>query len=535
MPTISEEQWRRSLASHLNAMPVRPASSTPAPEASGAATALHANPVLLASAVNIRPSIASVVATPNRIARSEEILDRPAWNAAALPTRKIEAVPVLVDPIRVDAFNIWHNDGQVYYGLAVPRLVSFSLTVESTVQPDRSIKVTGGTAVITVGVYPETSPTVLASLKVGVIKVLPRPIIPPHRPVLLPEAGRVELSRAENLKFLVQDLRNLWASIELPPAHLASPPQVAVSTAAGTATFIVSLTSLGVLAWRDALNQRNGGSIAGICHLSGSYFARLADSVGVRQQPLDVTLGTLLATRGPEDIRTIDPQQSVEAKLLVVGHDLLQSVTVDLRPNMGQAPESQVFDKGGGAVSVTITTTNVSAVQVDWDAKVAFNSAGWPVIPTSGRMSSAGGLAEMIKPDSWIANYFVVALLVDASGKPTAIDSSSEKDHINGVLTFTAPYVPSNILVSSFTAENQAPVAVALPRFPGQPFGDLVLNMFATRNGVASTSSRRLTENDLFITALIYPDAQIVIKTAADTLPELSPESSMLGLISMLR
>jgi hypothetical protein len=37
-----------------------------------------------------------------------------------------------------------------------------------------------------------------------------------------------------------------------------------------------------------------------------------------------------------------------------------------------------------------------------------------------------------------------------------------------------------------------------LPRFPGQPFGDLVLNIFSTRDGLANTQSRKISSTESY-------------------------------------
>jgi len=312
------------------------------------------------------------------------------------------------------------------------------------------------------------------------------------------------------------------------------PPRVVTSPDAGTATFIVELTEHGALTWKAALEQGAASSLAGVCRATVSYLRSDGVRMNVERQSVETPLGTLLAGRGPTDIRVIDPQQAVQATLLVVGHGLMETATVALRPNQGQAPANQVFGPAGGQVEVTVTTQDVNGVVVDWSTQVAFRSTGWPPVPASGRLSAANGWTELIKPDSWVTPYTLMAILVDERGRATPFSEAGQNYHVQGVLTFTAPYVGGGILVSAFAVENQLPVTTALPRYPGQPFGDLVLNMFTTRNNLGGTATRKLAADELAIVVLVYPDAHLEIRTGRDALGELSLASEWLGRLHRL-
>lgn len=531
----------------------------------------------------------SVVSAPISDKISASKLVRPQWKDTALPYLEVQPTSISQDPIRAGEFLLWPNVEmvaaeeslrgvemlpgtnmrrvpieppdpdeapprrpgqtppilpprprpiplrQAFFALAVPHLLDFSLTVQSTVQPDRSIRITGGTAVLTVGVYAQED-----------VQTIDR----------YQQAWTAAIDQAGYgnyvWKFLPVNLRNLQAALELPAGHSVGDPQISTNTNAGTATLIIQLSEIGVLAWKTALEQRNGSSIPGIFRLTASYFGRSQNRINIKQQEMSAPLGGLLVDRGPESIRVINPQQTVEAKLLVIGNDLIQNVLVSMVPNVGQAPETQVFGRDGGQVSVSITTQNVTDIEVNWTAQVSFKSANWPVIPTAGKLSNQDGWAEMIKPDSWIANYNLMAVFVDRAGKPAATDAQGRvllpdangnlvpvAYQVNGVLTFTAPYIPTtNMLVTPFDAKNQSPVIMALPRFPNQPFGDLVLNMFATLDTptgkLASTQTRKLSPTELGVVVIVHPDAQLEIKTSRDALPEVSTESEMMGILEQL-
>lgn len=556
--------WTNQVKNYLSQPPMAEAKSERAHEEANRADILlaatkvtssvtleHTEAAMLASRVNTAVLVAPIKTRPV----PSELL-RPQWSVAALPYKVIDPAPVENNPIRVGDFLLWpdldrgspelllrrdEGDGdfplrrpidliprplprpiplrQAFFALAVPHLLDFSLTVQVTVQPDKSVKIAGGTAVLSLGVYAQEDLQVIEHNRQAWADALA-------------QAGYGN----RIWKFVPQNLRNLEATLELPAEHKASEPEISINTNAGVVTLLVQLSETGVLVWKDALEQNNAAAIPGICHLTASYYGRSQNQVNVQQQQLDVALGTLLVNRGREDVHVINPQQTVESTLIVVGNDLIENVTVTLQPNVGQAPETQVFGQDGGQVKVAVTTQNVEGVEVNWTAQVTYKSVGWPFIPISGKMSSSNGWAQIIKPDSWIANYTLMAILVDKDGKPVSISSAGTNYHVNGVLTFTAPYIPvTNILVSSFDASNQLPVNVALPLFPDQPFGDLVLNMFATRDGLAGTKTRKISSTELSIVVLIHPDAQIEIKTARDALPELSTEAEMLGLLALLK
>jgi hypothetical protein len=80
---------------------------------------------------------------------------KPQFSMRALPYIVIDPVPavdassavLLIPPKRILIFR------RTLFALASPQLVSLSVTVQATVQPDRSVRLTGGTVILTVGVY----------------------------------------------------------------------------------------------------------------------------------------------------------------------------------------------------------------------------------------------------------------------------------------------------------------------------------------------------------------------------------------------
>jgi hypothetical protein len=105
---------------------------------------------------------------------------------------------------------------------------------------------------------------------------------------------------------------------------------------------------------------------------------------------------------------------------------------------------------------------------------------------------------------------------------------------VQGVLNFTAPYLANGFINSPFQQEYFRPINVSLPRFPGQAFGDLILTIFATRNNLAGTKSRKLSSDELNVIVLVYPDSHVEIRTGQDALGETSTASDMLQLLESL-
>jgi hypothetical protein len=383
-------------------------------------------------------------------------------------------------------------------------LTDFALTVRREVRPDGGIATTGGSAVLSVTVYAEQHAREVAEDRWQWVELLPTA-----------EAG------AAAFAVLPAPLHGLAVDLELPAGVAAAPPLITVSPLAGSATIAVELTANGVLAWRSALEQGAGRTIPGVVRASASLPTVDPDNwfPGVEVHPLDTPIGTLLAARGIADIRQVDPQQTVSPTVVVVGSQLVTTSTVTLRPAGGQAPTSAVFGPGGGRVNVTVVTQHPETTAVEWRADVAFQPPRWPTIPASGRLDTDSGWITMIKPESWCVGYVLAIIPVDAAGGPVPA-ATRKGDRVQGVLNFTAPYVDGGLLSTAFEAEYGRPTSLVLPRYPDEPFGELVLTVFATCDGVLGQASRRLGPDDVVVTALAHPDGRVELHTSTDALPE---------------
>lgn len=455
----------------------------------------------------------------NQIDRDTVYVTRPIWSKDYLPVMELTPINVVEKPIVVDQYYILPNPylNVAYVAPTEVSLSSFSLVLRRSVLPNRGLAITGGSASFSISTYGAYNLKAYTMLRKNWDVALRKTYV------------------GERLwSYQPEQRKGLSVSVELPPGIAASEPLILSSPLAGVCDITIELTEIGALTWKAALEQGVGSTLAGIFHVSTHSLA--VDGVDMRfdRKQLDTTIGRLLANRSAADIRYIDPQQTVQGKLVIVTNDLVERMTVSMQPNQGLAPESQTFGPEGGQVEVSISTQDVASVVIDWTAEVAFIAPGWPPIQASGRMNSANGWTDMIKPDSWIVNYLLMAIPVDNQGKVQAINAAGTTTQLQGVLNFTAPYVTNGLLNSSFAAEYLLPINIALPRYPGQPFGDVVLTIFATRDGVGGMKSRKLNADEVNLVALIYPDARVEIRSSLDALSELSAASEILGLMGAL-
>jgi hypothetical protein len=456
--------------------------------------------------------------TANRLAFDAAAITRPAWTRDRVPIQPLAPIEtgraVIVDRYEIQPHP---HDDIMYVGALQASLAGFSLTIHRQVQADRSVAITGGSAMLTVSAY---VPHGLLSM------------------VRQRESWNAALSTQRGGErhwiYRATPRRGLLVSLELPDGIASVAPTVSTSAAGGTASIIIELTERGALSWKAALEHGSAATIAGIVHMKAKTISDGGGVMQVETTVLDTSLGELLAGRSAADIRYVDPQQTVVGKLIVVTNDLVEKVTVSLRPKGDLAPANSTFGPEGGILEVPVTTQDVDSVSLDWTTQVAFTPLGWPPIPASGQLSAANTWTDMIKPDSWVALYTLMVIPVDAQGEAQRLEDATGTTQLQAVLNFTAPYVANGLLNSSFQAEYLQPFTMALPRYPGQPFGDVVLTVFATRGGVGGMKSRKLRADEFSIVALVFPDGRVELRTGFDALPEDSSAADVLRLMGEL-
>ncbi|MBD2337011.1 hypothetical protein H6G64_08390 [Calothrix sp. FACHB-156] len=482
---------------------------------------------------------------------------------------EIDPVPILGKPVAVGDFWLFPDseESQVFFSLATPRLLNASLVVQQ-VNQNGTIKITGGTAILNVSAYAQADINTLelyrqnwtqALAKAGYYpggnkpdpvpfpKPRPKPPgkFPPGEtpPIIVKPLPQVELQAIpEKIKiirsawqFQPLNLRNLQAELNLPANHIVRSPQFTVSNDVGIVTFLIELSELGVQVWKDALEQRRGNTIPGVCNITANYYAQLNNRVDVKQGNSSISLGALLANSGPEVVSIQNPKISLEAKLIIAGHPTIESVVVEWQPNSGGTPGKNIFTSEGGQLPIQVITDNVNSVEINWNARVNFRVLDWPLIPDRGNLSFAtNSFADIIKPTVWIRNYDIVMMLLDEQGNVIPSNSTTDQ-RVIVTLTFKSPYlqdVPS--LSTTFETTSQKIVTVPLPVPNDQIPIELTLNVVAIRGNITQTTTRQLQINESSIIGTINPAAEIQIFTNLDTVSEASLASEMLGLLAML-
>jgi hypothetical protein len=461
-----------------------------------------------------------VLAKPNALTT----IAKAKWLLTDLPVVIYDPTPVLADPLQVGDFLLWADpaSSRAYFTQTVPQLRSLSLTVER--QDDGgTIRTTGATASLTVGAYPADTLATMERNRQAWTDAL---------------AAIGHGRRAWNFQPL--DFRTLRAALELPAEHLRRAVQVSEQPEAGAATFLVELTALGALAWQGALAERKPGNLQGVCKLEADYaqVGRTGWLVDVRKQVLSVPLGVLAAGVGPEAIQVVNPEVSVEARILVSGHPTVESVTLDMRSRRGGQSRNVVLGPEGGQLSLRLTGQDLSGDAIEWTAQVVYKSTRWPAIRHAGVLSSAGW-AEVISPASWVQSLSFTAMLLDGAGNVVAPGSATSVDPANrvyGDLSFTASFLDGGApLQTTFETSSQQAVTVYYPLPPNQPAGQMKLTVFALRAGRDDFKVRTLRPDETVAMAKVYANAHVELFTNKDASTEDSDESVGLGVLAALR
>ena len=447
--------------------------------------------------------------------------DLPSYSIMPVPVRSLEG------PIRVEDFLVWADRAtrRVIYALAEPRLTDFHLTVyreRVAAGSGTTIKTTGGSAVLELAAYADYN---LQELQW-------------RYALWLEELDQGQLHQRP-WSFERLDLSNLEVKLDLPQGYLKAPPNISASATSGRATILLDLSELGAQAWQGAIEERRPGAMAGACELKAHYYGQLDGRLRADTHVLSAPLGTLAesARVGRGSLRVIRPEVSVEAKMVVIGDEMLERVALSLTPSGGHEPVSHVFDAAGGTYSLALTSDRPEELELDWTALVHFKPAGWPVIRTSGKMGD-NQWAEMIKPDAWMQPFTLVVMLFDERGDVIPAGSDDDVDPNNrvyGEVTFTAPYLDGAPLRAGFDSSSQQMVHMQFPVPPGVTPGEVKLTVMTQRGGSVNMKTRILRSDETATMVSVKHDAEIEIQTNRDPSPDSSFSGQVHDVISRLQ
>ncbi|WP_335386935.1 hypothetical protein [Neobacillus drentensis] len=454
----------------------------------------------------------------------------------------IDPLPIsdLGGPVKVGDFLIWPEieGNEAFFTLNVPRLQDFTMTVQQEAY-NNTVRMSGSSVVFVVSIYAQEDLAAIEHYRESWSSALKNAgyeakewkfvdIIP------VEEANRDLAIYIPQWIFSPLHLRNLQATVNLPQDHLKSEPKVILNNNLGTVIFMIELSEIGTQIWKEALEQHRGDKIPATCEIKASYYTQSKGQVVPIEQNLSTTVGNLGKNLGAESVRVVNSQLSGEAKIIVSGHQSIENVVVELHPKNGQ-PVSQNFGQEGGQLSAIITANDLREVEIDWNAKVSFRSAGWPIVRDSGKLSFATNDSTVIvKPDVWIIEYTIITILLDNNGNVIANSASSDlANRIQCELSYSAPFLEGvDALHSTFETSSQSMTKIGFPKPPGQPDGSLKLSVFAKRQQKNNLITRMLHPDETLVIARIDPNAQISIITNKDPVNEFSWEAEMLGLLA---
>ena len=431
---------------------------------------------------------------PVTLSMSRKALVRPAFTTAIqiakLPTLRFPLLPTPAPntPIAANDTWLWPDAAAkcAYFMLTRPVRMEFSLMVER----DADYRVTGGTATLAVGVFPENR----------------------NAERTWADALRRAGHDARGWRFDPLRLNRLDADVDLPGDHVVGAPKTTVNPRLGTAIFLIDLTALGAQVWQQAL--AGGAAPPGVCSVTAHYVA--ADNQGrmsARRQAADAPVATVLAGARPEAVRVVDPEIGVDATLVLDGDPAITAITVEMRALNGTV-RTESFGAEGGTVTLRMVTANPRAERVDWSVRVAFATASWPPLRIGGTLSDASGWSDLISPASWMRAVSVTTILLDAGGTVLAGDQASASNRVTGAIDFTAPFLDTaTSLQAGFETSSQESTTIMVPRPPHEPPGELKLTVFALRGGLDAMTVRNLAVDEEWVVVKVYANARIEVVT----------------------
>lgn len=498
-------RWADRVAAALDPKPAAPAAAAPAPRAESGTLAIRPSVAMARTPLEVAPLITRAVYTPTlqeltvatapisripiRPALASYLRDRPYFEIGV-----VENVPPprRVDPVLVGDVMLFPGDGHAMYLAAAPVGLGTSATTRSE-EVEGTVRTTGGDATVTCTVLPVLTPEEVAARQDSWVAALA-------------SAGH----GAEGWRFQPLNLRSVTATLRLPEDHVVRPPTSSAGSDTADAVFVVELTARGAQAWDQALAAGQPGGLVGSVDVEVTYAAELDGELRTQTHTVSGALGAVVAG-GPVEHRTVRAEVGVPARLLVRGHPTIDSVAITL--HAGDDVETAVIGPDGGEVTMTLATTQTAVEEIRWSAEVAFSSAAWPTIATSGVLSDARGWSAILAPATWTRTIDVMTVLVDSAGRTVAPDGT---EIVSGSLRYTPADPLGRTLDTSFEGRHQQMSAVVVPDPPTSPEAGssaVELSMMVLRGDRQSMSSTSVAAGDRWVLARVKPDATVTFST----------------------
>jgi hypothetical protein len=407
---------------------------------------------------------------------------------------------------------------RAFFATVRPEVQSFHLTIQ---QGLNSLETTG-TALITISLYAQQSDAILEKHRLEWTDAL---------------AAAGYGSRL--WKFLPVNLQKLEAFLDIDPQQLRSPIQIAVNLGAGTATFLVELSTIGAQVWQQALETRRIDQIIGLARFTAKFYARTEDRLQIREQPFAANLATLLANCGPEHMDILSPTLALSTSLIVQSHAFVDSVAVTWQPKQGgQIIQRNFAGNEGGTLMGVLLTDNLNTAEVSWNAQVQYRLPSWSVGAHQGNLSLFNPM-EIIKPGSseWIREYTVYTVMMVSPMQVATNLAEFEDIEVEAMLSFSADYLTLP-LSTTFQPRHLDMTEVPFPVMPGQgpnQVGISVVTRSKSSRTILASMQRILQIEDQLLNIKIFRNGQIDVRTSTDPIAESSIDGGLFELLGQLK
>ncbi len=407
---------------------------------------------------------------------------------------------------------------RAFFATVRPEVQSFHLTIQ---QGLNNLETTG-TALITISLYAQQSDAILEKHRLEWTDAL---------------AAAGYGSRL--WKFLPVNLQKLEAFLDIDQQQLRSPIQVAVNLGAGTATFLVELSTIGAQVWQQALETRRIDQIIGLARFTAKFYARTEDHLQIREQSFAANLATLLANCGPEHMDILSPTLALSTSLIVQSHAFVDSVAVTWQPKQGgQIIQRNFAGNEGGTLMGVLLTDNLNTAEVGWTAQVRYRLPSWSVGTHQGNLSLLNPM-EIIKPGSseWIREYTIYTVMM-ASPMQVATNLAEFEDiEVEAMLSFSADYLTLP-LSTTFQPRHLDMTEVPFPVMPGQgpnQVGISVVTRSKSSRTILASMQRILQSEDQLLNIKLFRNGQIDVRTSTDPIAESSIDGGLFELLGQLK
>jgi hypothetical protein len=126
-------------------------------------------------------------------------------------------------------------------------------------------------------------------------------------------------------------------------------------------------------------------------------------------------------------------ETTIPVSITILGHPLIQSVTLSWSANRGMVPQALLFSSEGGIAQAQLTSDNPELAMIHCHVQVNFDLAGWGIVHfEQSLLANRGGDRMVIDPGSWIHYLSLQLEIVDKTAlvENTSIDGNTTSDHL---------------------------------------------------------------------------------------------------------